>query len=67
MNKITSATIANLLIFNLLNAQQTAKTDPNRGMGFNVVIMVVAIIFVGLAIYLISIDRKLSKLEKEVN
>lgn len=30
-----------------------------------VVVLVLAVLFVGLAIYLFSIDRKVSKLEKE--
>ena len=67
MKKISITTILHLLIFNLLNAQSTTPIDPNRGMGMNVVIMVIAIIFTGIVLYLINIDRKVSRLEKEIN
>ena len=67
MKKISITTILHLLIFNLLNAQSTTPVDPNRGMGMNVVIMVIAIIFTGIVLYLINIDRKVSRLEKEIN
>ena len=67
MKKISITTICNLLIFNLLNAQSATPVNPERGMGMNVVIMVIAIIFTGIVLYLINIDRKVSKLEKEVN
>ena len=66
MKKISITTILHLLIFNLLNAQSTTPVDPNRGMGMNVVIMVIAIIFTGIVLYLINIDRKVSRLEKEI-
>lgn len=66
MKKISITTICNLLIFNLINAQSAMPVNPNRGMGMNVVIMVIAIIFTGIVLYLISIDRKVSKLEKEI-
>ena len=55
------------MIFSLLNAQSTTPVNPDRGMGMNVVILVIAIIFSGIVMYLINIDRKVSKLEKEVN
>ena len=67
MKKISILTICNLLIFNLLNAQSATPVNPERGMGMNVVIMVIAIIFTGIVLYLINIDRKVSKLEKGVN
>ena len=67
MNKIISAIICNLLIINILTAQSTTPTDPNRGMGMNVVIMVLAIIFIGIVLYLINLDRKVSRIEKEIN
>ena len=66
MKKISITTICNLLIFNLLNAQSATPVNPNRGMGMNVVIMVIGIIFTGIVLYLINIDRKVSKLEKEL-
>ena len=67
MKKITIAIICNLLIINILTAQSTTPTDPNRGMGMNVVIMVLAIIFIGIVLYLINLDRKVSRIEKEIN
>lgn len=66
MKKISIASICNLLIFNLLNAQSAMPTNPDRGMGMNVVITVIAIIFAGIVLYLISLDRKVSRLEKEI-
>lgn len=67
MKKTLLLALSNLLIINFLTAQQTMPTNPDRGMGMNVVIMVIAIIFAGIVLYLINIDRKISKLEKEVN
>ncbi len=67
MKKISITTILQLLIFNLLMAQSTTPINPNRGMGMNVVIMVIAIIFTGIVLYLINIDRKVSRLEKDIN
>ena len=67
MKKTLLLALTNLLIINFLTAQQTMPTNPDRGMGMNVVIMVIAIIFAGIVLYLINIDRKISKLEKEVN
>jgi CcmD family protein len=67
MKKISLAVLCNLLIANLLTAQSTTPINPNRGMGMNVVITVIAIIFTGIVLYLINLDRKVSKLEKEVN
>ena len=67
MKKISIATLCNLLIANFITAQQTMPTNPNRGMGMNVVIMVIAIIFTGIVLYLINLDRKIGRLEKEVH
>ena len=48
-----------------LSAQEVAMADAMRENGkIYVVLGVVLIIFIGLIIYLISIDRKVSKLEK---
>ena len=66
MKKITTAVLCNLLIVNFLSAQSQTPTDPNRGMGMNVVITVIAIIFTGIVLYLINLDRKVSRLEKEI-
>ena len=56
------------LLFSIsANAQQAAASDAERGMGMNVVISVLAIIFVGIILFLISLERKLSRLEKEID
>jgi len=58
-----------LMAFNVAFAQQTQSVemaDAFRSSGkIYVVITVIVIIFVGLAIYLFSIDRRLKKIEKE--
>jgi CcmD family protein len=58
-----------LLSFTVLFAQQNQPVemaDTMRSSGrIYVVIATIAIIFVGLAIYLFSIDRRLKKIEKE--
>jgi CcmD family protein len=66
MKKIVIAALCNLLMFNLLTAQSTAPINPERGMGMNVVILVIAIIFGGIIFYLVSLDRKISRIEKEI-
>ncbi|WP_448698540.1 CcmD family protein [Mucilaginibacter sp. AW1-3] len=57
-----------LLTFTTAFAQQTADVemaDTLRSSGkIYVVITTIAIVFIGLAIYLFSIDRRLRKLEK---
>ena len=46
--------------------QSTDMADALRSSGkIYVVVLVIAIIFIGLAIYLFSIDRRLKKIEKE--
>lgn len=58
-----------LLSFTTLFAQQNQPVemaDVMRSSGrIYVVIAIIVIIFVGLAIYLFSIDRRLKKIEKE--
>lgn len=50
-----------------LMAQEIAMADQMRASGkIYVVVGVILIILLGLLLYLISIDRKLKKLEKEV-
>lgn len=50
----------------LSSAQGVEMADVLRSNGkIYVVVGVIAIIFVGLVVYLISIDRKLTKIEKE--
>ncbi len=65
MKKTALAALCNLLIFNLLHAQSTTPVNPERGMGMNVVILVIAIIFAGIILYLVNLDRKISRIEKE--
>jgi CcmD family protein len=56
-----------LLLSNLLQAQSGTDAGLMRSNGKIFVVMsVVVIIMVGLFIYLFSIDRKISRLEKEV-
>jgi CcmD family protein len=58
-----------LLSFVAVNAQggkNVEMADALRGSGkIYVVVATIAIVFVGLAIYLFSIDRRLKKIEKE--
>jgi CcmD family protein len=65
MKKLLLSFLCNALIFNLLGAQNAAAADTERGMGMNVVIAVIAIIFVGIIGFLIHLDRKISRLEKD--
>jgi CcmD family protein len=55
-----------LLGYTNIYAQSPEMDDALRSSGkIYVVVVVIAIIFIGLAIYLFSIDRRLKKLEKE--
>ena len=63
-----------ILFFNnfVAFAQETGAVDNSpdflRSMGkMYVVIAVIAVIFLGIIIFLINIDRKISKLEKDSN
>ena len=54
------------LVFNLQAFAQGEQVDFMRSIGkIYVVVAVIAIIFVGLALYLIQLDRKITKLENE--
>ena len=69
MKKIFSLITA--LIFLSLNAAKAQNTEGvdfmrNTGMIY-VVVGVILIIFIGIIIYLINIDRKLTKLENQIN
>lgn len=56
------------MIVPAVQAQSVEMADGFRSSGkIYVVIGVLCIIFVGIIIYLISIDLKLNKLEKEIN
>ncbi|OCX53695.1 CcmD family protein [Mucilaginibacter sp. PPCGB 2223] len=67
MKKLSSI-ILFLLIFTTVFAQQSAgveMADTLRSSGkIYVVITTIAIVFIGIIIYLFSIDRRLKKLEK---
>ncbi|MFQ5448585.1 MAG: CcmD family protein [Saprospiraceae bacterium] len=70
MKRITFKTIATLstvlLPFSALLAQN--DTDFMRSMGkMYVVVSVIAAIFIGIVFFLIYLDRKLTKLENQVN
>lgn len=61
-----------LLLASLFSfGQETDKVDMAEAMRSNgkiyVVVAVVAIIFIGLIIFLITIDRKVKKLEKQMD
>lgn len=58
--------LLSLLLSSSLSAQDIAMADEMRANGkIYVVVAVVLTILIGLIIYLITIDRKLNKLEKE--
>jgi len=69
MNKLKriGAMMAFALLSVLANAQDvTASNDPMRANGkIYVVMAVVVVIVLGLFIYLITLDRKMSRLEKK--
>jgi len=55
-----------LLGYTTVFAQPVEMADTMRSSGkIYVVIAIIVVIFVGLAIYLFSIDRRLKKIEKE--
>jgi CcmD family protein len=50
------------------NAVSDAATNMLRGNAkFNVVATVLVLIFIGIVVYLIRLDRKMIKLEKQIN
>lgn len=66
-NKIVLTLIA-LLIANIGFAQEVEMADMMRSNGkIYVVVGIILIILLGLILYLFSMDRKLSKLEKELD
>lgn len=61
------ATCFLLLYTHVCIAQEIEMADELRSSGkIYVVVGVISIIFIGLAIYLFRIDRKISKIEKEI-
>jgi len=66
MKKNTIATIILLLITATVSHAQTEMADTMRSNGkIYVVVTVLATIFAGIFAYLVYLDRKISKLEKE--
>lgn len=70
MKKI-STILTLLLIPSILFAQETQQVEMADALfqsgKIYVVVAVLSVIFVGIVAYLISIDRKISRLEKEIN
>ena len=57
-----------LLFATALNAQSPEMADTMRSNGkIYVVVAVIALVFGGIVAYLVRLDRKISKLEKENN
>jgi CcmD family protein len=66
MKKISSILIGLFLIFTTTANAQAETPDFMRSTGkIYVVIAVLCIIFIGIVIFLINLDRKLQRLEKE--
>jgi CcmD family protein len=67
--KKLSFLLLSLLSFTTVFAQADQSTDMADALRSSgkiyVVVVIIAIIFIGLAIYLFSIDRRLKKIEKE--
>jgi CcmD family protein len=56
------------LILNLISFQDVEMADALRQDGkIYVVVIVISIVLAGLLIYLWTLDRKITKLEKEIN
>lgn len=63
----TIAFLQLLLLSSVMHAQSAEMADVMRSNGkIYVVVAVIAIIFTGIVIYLISIDRKVGKIENEI-
>lgn len=71
MKKILASTCSILMFYINLFAQQTTDVEMADAMRANgkiyVVIIVLLVIFAGVITYLILLDRKISKLEKNKN
>ncbi len=59
------ATISNLSLSTFQNVEM-ADTFRDNGKIF-VVVGVISIVFIGLAVYLFSLDKKITKIEKDLN
>lgn len=68
MKKISTLILLTFTMLNSLFAQSATGVEMATGLRSSgkiyVVVLVIAVLFVGLMIYLVSIDRKISKLEK---
>ena len=67
MKKIISFLVVLLTSFNVFAQEQVAMADQMRADGkIWVVVAVIAIVFVGIIAYLVLLDRKISKIEKNL-
>ncbi|HEX2536101.1 MAG TPA: CcmD family protein [Chitinophagaceae bacterium] len=65
MRKKLHATLLLLMMHSLLWAQGGSMADTMRSNGkIYVVIAVIAVIFIGMVLYLVRLDRKVTRLEK---
>jgi hypothetical protein len=68
MKKFSTLLLLTFTMLNSLFAQSTTGVEMATGLRSSgkiyVVVLVIAVLFIGLMIYLASIDRKVSKLEK---
>jgi len=59
--------LLNTIIYSMAYAQDVEMADSLRSEGkIYIVVGVLLIIFIGIVLYLINIDKKVSKLEKEI-
>ena len=67
MKKIISLIIILLTSFNLFAQEEVQMADQMRADGkIWVVVAVIAIVFVGIIAYLVLLDRKIRKIEKNI-
>lgn len=60
--------LLNTIIYSMAYAQDVEMADSLRSEGkIYIVVGVLLIIFAGIVLYLINIDKKVSKLEKEIS
>lgn len=63
MNSLLAILFANLSLFQNIEMADVFRADGK----IYVVVGVISIVFIGLVFYLFSLDRKISKIEKELN
>jgi CcmD family protein len=67
-NRLLLVGLLTLLVQQMAFAQQAASGDFLRSIGhIYVVVAVILIIFIGIVLFLIYLDRKLTKLENQIN